>query len=199
MATIEIGVGTLPYLLFQFMPIILFGVFLLMSLLHQDIRAAIYSAGLLFAVVIAVLAQRTFMRPAGNTAGTTGNAFMLTPGVPISPGMSLNLIMYGYTFAYLLTTMIHYNAVRENAPTIVFFSILIVAELIWRLVVKDGSIGATFGYTFGALVLGALVGMTWAGIIMTTKNKRLFYFVGLNTRETCTATKKSMVCKRRTA
>jgi hypothetical protein len=198
MPTVNIGIGTLPYLLFQFMPVILFGVFLLMSLLHQDIRAAIYSAGLLIAITVSVLIQKSLSPNVAPSANSSADAFMWTEGSPLSPGMSLNLVMYGFTFAYLLTAMIHYKAVAENGPTIAFFSILIAAELLWRLIVKDGSMGATFVYTLGALITGAVVGMIWAGLIMTSKNKRLFYLVGMNTRETCTASKKRFVCKRRT-
>jgi hypothetical protein len=198
---IDVGIGTLPYLLFQFTPIILLGVFLLMSLLHQDIRAAVYSAGLLIAITSTVLigkalppsspsnVNRSFLLAAGTPPGTTG--------VPLSPHLSLNLVMYAFTFTYFLTGMIQHNAVKENAPTITFFTILIAAELLWRWFNGDkDNVGKETFFSLVAIVIGFVVGLLWAGIIISTKNKSLLYLVGMNTRETCTATKQKMTCKR---
>lgn len=200
MGSIDVGVGTLPYLLFQFMPIILFGVFLLMSLLHQDIRASIYSAGLLLAMTIAVLIQKWSIFTGIHL---NNNLFLLSPNIELSPALSLNLVMYAFTFTYLLTGMIQYKTVDENIPTIVFLTILLFAEIVWRGVyLKDDAKSVTIpkiiGLSLLSITIGFVVGLTWAGVIIGGNNKKMMYLIGLNTRETCTATKQKMVCKLKT-
>lgn len=203
---INIGVGTLPYLLFQFMPVIIIGVFSFMSLINQDIRAIIYGIGLFVTVGIAVLLSNsgTVKTLFKDPPGTCRKAFLLTGTDPISI-FSLNLLTYAYTFSYLLTGMKQKTSIRENVPVIVFFVCLIAADWLWNIstCIKDPANNNKMSMIAAlrdvvAILLGGGVGTAWAMIILAMKSPNLLYLVGLGTRETCTATRQKLRCVRTT-
>lgn len=195
--TVQFGLSTLPILLFQFMPVILFGVLSFLSLLNQDMRSLIYSIGLFIASVGAILLSPSigkFFAPP-DLKNTCTNAFMLTETKPLSEHISLNLIMYTYTFGYFITAMVKRSTVRENIPIILFFTSLIIAEFIWSIRCYSHLFYGV-GVNIGSIVLGGLFGVAWAFIILSMKQDQLLYLTGLGTRETCSApSNQRFVCK----
>ena len=95
--------------------------------------------------------------------------------------LPLGQAVFGYTFSYLLYTIVKYNYVNKNIPTIVFFPILILFDMLWNVKNSCYSI-----WQLGAsLVIAVLFGLLWSYIIDKTNSKYLQYFVGVNNKEVC--------------
>lgn len=194
----ELNIITLLYLFFRLAPFIIVCYFSLASLFNQDIKGLIYLVGLLFACFATFLIGQAF--PISFTYGEDG----LNPNALRQVNPVCNLITIGkdgsfskiplgisiltFTLIYLVYIIVINDLVQSNLPTIIFFPILITADLIWT--VKNDCY-KPFGVIL-AIVVGGLMGWGWGGLIHSLNKPELF-FLNLGSNQTvCSRPKKTL-------
>jgi hypothetical protein len=95
--------------------------------------------------------------------------------------LPLGQAVFGYTFAYLLYTIIVNDFVNQNIPTLVFFPLVIVFDGLWNI--KNSCY--TVWQLLASLVFAGFGGWLWAYIIEQTNSTSLQYFAGVNNKEVC--------------
>lgn len=211
----------LPYLIFRIAPIILVSFFVLQSFLMQDLKGIIYIAGLLLTCLITLFANSilTSMYPIEKniknprcltiSVGENGEYYSDIP---------LNLVTYSYTFFYLFIFILNLantntskgilerkkikqvginNALKQNIPILLFFPILILAELWWSSSNKciSDKINIFFLYATSAIILGGIGGMIWAAVVTSLGVPSLQYIVS-NREDVCSRPAKTLFrCK----
>jgi hypothetical protein len=186
------------YLFLRLAPFILVCFFSLASIFNQDLRGLIYLIGLLLACSSVAMVgkfanQYNLLLP---VVGQPELCKLIAIGDAennIFASLPLSQTTFGYTFAYLLYFILKSknNLVQQNIATIVFFPLLILADLWWNK--KNNCYRITSSMT--ALLISAAVGILWAAIIESTKSPNLPYFSGMNNNEICSRpTKQSFKC-----
>jgi hypothetical protein len=100
--------------------------------------------------------------------------------------LPLGQTVFGYTFAYLLISIVKHKMVLQNWPTLLFFPCLIISDIVWNI-----SYGCNTLWALAAsLVLGSLIGALWGYIIMGTNSTYLQYYTGVPNNETCSVPSK---------
>lgn len=130
----EINAATFMYLFIKLCPFILVCFFTISSIFNNDLKGIVYLIGLLFTIGITILL--------GNVSGISNFVGKMSESnseicETLSFGHSslttlpLSEVIIGFTFIYLLTSMISVSnsLVSANWPTIIFFILLIIAEL----------------------------------------------------------------------
>lgn len=176
------------YLFLRLAPFIIACFFTLASILNADYKGFIYLAGLVMSSVLVIMSSNplfaigdkikdmmmgevpNFLAPPTDR-GPLCNEFSLITDTSLLPqGQS----MLGFTFAYLLYPIIHNEVVISNLPTIIFFPILILFDLIWNA--KNSCY--SFGQLIVSLILGVVFGICWALIVSAKTMDSLYYTVG---------------------
>lgn len=181
----ELSIIEFGYWFLRLAPFILVCFFSLSSIFNQDLRGVIYLIGLLIACTVVKildnfgfsLLQRdgTIDRPELCKIMTIGSTDGGISNLPLSQ------TTFGYTFAYLLFFIVKNKLELLNIPTIVFFPVLILADLIWNTRFNCYNLNQSTA----ALLCAAGVGLIWAYIIDATKSPNLPYFVGIKNDEIC--------------
>lgn len=186
-----IGIG---YLFLRLAPFVLASFFTLASIFNQDWKGVIYLVGLLFSSFITVLSSKlpwiSSLQAPQNRPGICN--ILSFSNSDILSDLPLSISAISYTFAYLLFFIIIYKNGKENIPTLVFFPLLIIFDLIWNF--------TTGCYSFFQLIIsitiGTAIGVLWAYILSTTNSPHLTYFNTLSTKEVCSvASKQTFKCK----
>lgn len=211
----DINAGTFIYMFIRLCPFILVCFFTISSIFNNDIKGIVYLIGLLFTVGITTILSKILpIFENGNTPDAVCNIISFGQGelskVPISE------VIIGFTFVYLLTTMItvgndtEVNLVLSNWPTIAFFSLLIITELyvnsnifhVFRNWLRPSSDNQPIAYCYewyNSLLsygIGSIAGIIWAFIIIATKTPEFQYFNQYKHNEKCEkANKKTFKCK----
>lgn len=183
----ELNIITFTYLFLRLAPFILVCFFSLASLFNQDFKGLVYLVGLIFACVGTIL---------------SGNAMAFIPTVESAQPEICNIItigqqsnfsklpigqmVFGYTFAYLLWTIIGNNYALQNIPTLVFFPLLIIFDIAWNV----QNTCYTLWQLLASLIIGGGFGILWAYIISKSESKSLQYFSGTAENEVCSAPSK---------
>jgi hypothetical protein len=173
----ELSFLTFGYLFLRLAPFILVCFFTLSSIFNQDFKGFVYLIGLLFACFMSILVGRSF----GNGSAKNEICKMITIGGSELTYLPISQCVFGYTFAYLLFTIIKYKMVKQNWTSIIFFTILIIADEVWNLM--NSCYGALEINV--ALAIGASIGLLWAYIIDKSNAKVLQYYAGVNNNEIC--------------
>jgi len=182
------------YLFLRLAPFILVCFFSLASIFNQDLRGLIYLIGLLLACSSVAM------------IGKYANGFNILLPEPTQPelcklitigdsdmfaALPLSQTTFGYTFAYLMFFIWKNNLVQQNIATIVFFPLLIFADLAWNK--KNNCY--RIAQSALAFIISGIIGITWAMIIHSTNSPNLPYFSGMNNSEVCSRpTKQSFKC-----
>ena len=188
------GAG-LIYIFERFSPFFIVSYFVLNSILQLDYKGLIYISGLLLAsCIIKLLGDKsTFENPKIELSDTTNPCLEYTLGTssigyirdgPFSK-IPLSLVVFSYTFTYLLYFIITSNLLSVNLVTITFFIYLIFVELHF---LSRHSCSHPMNMLCGILV-GGVIGVLWASIIKTSNNADLYYFNGINNAGYCTIAK----------
>ena len=183
-----IAIEQILYLVYRLSPFIIVCYFILNSLLNQSLNGIVYLCGLLFASVIAVVCKNFAGGPPPEKSElcdimTIGEGGRLT-SVPLS------LVVYSYTFFYLLMFILEQAAakrgnditykspytkenlnlvMRENVAALVLFPLLIIIDLVWNVMNNCVSI-VGLGL---AIAIGIGVGSLWGMVILRAKNPDL--------------------------
>ncbi len=108
-------------------------------------------------------------------------------------------LITGFTFIYLVATMRFTstedtNVVSNNIPTIVFFSLIMIIQVIFsnKYLSNYFNLGNTICHTTSnsilSLIIGGLIGWLWAYIIISTETEELHYYNTYDNNEKCKAT-----------
>ena len=186
----ELNLNSLLYLFFRLSPFIIVCFFTLSSIFNSELKGLVYLIGLIFTCVVGSLVVsgvgETVVKEA---AAPVCSTFMINGLVnDVTP---LALVILSYTFFYLVYPIAKYKLATDNIILLVFFPILLLAEIYWNISRNCFPILNCF---IGLLIGGGL-GVMWAAIIDATKLRGLQYYnIGSN-RERCTrASKQRFVC-----
>jgi len=192
----NLDVVAFGYLFLRLAPFILVCFFSLASIFNQDLRGLIYLIGLLLACSSVAM------------VGKYANSYNILLPEPTQPelcklitigdsdmfaALPLSQTTFGYTFAYLMFFILKSknNLVQQNIATIVFFPLLILADLAWNKKNNCYRISSSMV----ALFVSGLIGVIWAAIIESTNSPNLPYFSGMSNGEVCSRpTKQSFKC-----
>jgi hypothetical protein len=166
----ELNIISLLYLFFRLAPFIIVCYFSLASLFNQDMKGLIYLVGLLFACFCTFLVGQSF---SFETEGEKANiCSLITVGnVGSFSKLPLGVTVLGYTFFYLVHIIVSKNLSAFNIPTLVFFPLLILADIIWNIMNNCYNIGGIIV----SLIVGSIVGVIWAGVIAKMNNPSLLF------------------------
>jgi hypothetical protein len=171
------------YTAFRLSPFIVVSFFTLSSVLNQDLKGVVYLAGLLFACFFSIIFSSTLSFPEiinTDENNQVCNTLALTDSGRLSK-IPLGMVVFSFTFFYLVDIIAKYNLAIQNIPTLVLFPILIIAEAHWNRVYHC----ATIVQLIWALGIGSVCGFAWAQIIRSTGAIQLQYFNGINNGSVC--------------
>jgi hypothetical protein len=190
----ELNIITIVYLFLRLAPFVLVCFFTLSSIFNQDFKGLVYLVGLIFACFTTMLFGNvlTFIptvdpeqRPEICNAISVGQQSELSK-------LPLGQTVFAYTLAYLLVPMITNKYVNQNIPTLVFFPILILFDLVWNVQNSCYSLWQLIA----SLILGGLFGWLWGFLILKTNNADLQYLTGTPNGEVCSKpSKQTFRCK----
>ena len=180
----DLNIISFTYLFLRLAPFVLVSFFALSSIFNQDFKGIVYLVGLLFTCFINIMmgsltANLPFFSVDGERPPIC-NMISIGQSGDIS-NLPLGQAVLGYTFGYLLFTIVKYNFESQNIPTLVFFPLLITFDGLWNI--RNSCY--TFLQLLVSLVLAGLFGVFWSYLIDTTNTKSLQYFVGVNNKEIC--------------
>ena len=190
----DLNLISIGYLCFFLAPFILVCFFTLNSIFNQDFKGLVYLIGLIVSCFITILIDKSGINnylPAfeSTSADIPGvcNSISIA-GVTSISNLPLNQTIFGYTFAYLLYAILapNPNLVLQNLPTIIFFPILIVIDIYWKL--SNGC--SEFWHMVAALIIGGLAGWTWGAIIGSSNTNLQYFAVAVHNTEICSAPSK---------
>ncbi len=176
----ELNLVTLIYLFFRLAPFIIVCYFSLGSIFNQDIKGLIYLVGLLFACFATFLVGQTI--PIAYSSGTDEGGIMAKAVAPVCNMLTigkdgsfsripLGISILSYTLIYLVYIIVSNNLEVTNLPTLIFFPVLIIGDLIWNL---RNECYAPFGIIL-SIAVGALSGWGWAYLIGSLNKPGLFF------------------------
>jgi len=180
----DLNIVSFTYLFLRLAPFVLVCFFSLSSIFNQDFKGLVYLAGLLFSCFITIFVGNVIPLPTANEGDRPEICNMISLGGSgdIS-NLPLGQAVFGFTFAYLLFTMITYNFISQNLPTLIFFPILITFDILWNVRNSCYSIWQLIA----SLTIAGLFGWFWAYLIDSTNSTSLQYFAGVNNKEVCSA------------
>jgi len=193
---IPIDFTSIAYISFRLAPFILVSFFSLASLFNQDLKGVIYIAGLLIACFISITVSQT-----SNTFDTSGSfaegedemnicqTLTLSGAAPISK-IPLSIIVFVYTFAYLLYVIVKYHLIKQNMPTLIFFPALVIADILWNKMNNCANVPAIVV----GIIIGGAVGSFWAYMVDSLKLTKMQYMTGMGNAETCSVSKQKFKC-----
>lgn len=183
------------YTAFRLAPFIVVSFFTLSSILNQDLKGVIYLAGLLFATFFSLISGSFIPFPEAIKPSPADhqvnemicNSLTLSDNGRLSK-IPLGMVVFTYTFFYLVDTISTYNLASQNIPTFIIFPAIIIAEAIWNRLYNC----VTILQLFIAFAIGSLWGFIWARIIRSSGAVKLQYFNGINNGQVCNRPSKQM-------
>ena len=175
----ELNLNSILYLFFRLAPFLIVSLFTLGSIINSEIKGFVYLVGLIFASVMSFLLVGFLGEPSDQNKAPVCTSFTIN-GI-VQEHTPLSLVIYAFTFFYLVFPIGKYNLAIDNVAVLIFFPILILAEAYWNI--SKGCFPVT--NSFLAVIIGGGLGVAWSAIIDATKLKGLQYYnVGTN-RERC--------------
>jgi hypothetical protein len=180
----DINIVSYSYLFLRLAPFILVCFFTLSSILNQDFKGLVYIAGLLLSCFTTILLGNAFSDfiPKLDDKPDICNMISMSSNGDIS-NLPLGQSVISFTFGYLLYPLIKLQIFKKNIPTLVFFPVLLLFDIIWN--VKNSCY--TPPQLFLSLIIGGLLGAFWGYIISKANNPSLQYFAGTSGNEVCSA------------
>ncbi len=180
----DLNIISYSYLFLRLAPFFLVCFFTLSSVLNQDFKGLVYVAGLLLSCFITIIIGNALGEfiPKIDDKPDICNMISLGSTTDISK-LPLGQLVIAFTFGYLLYPLIEYDLFKRNIPTLVFFPVLLLFDIIWNV---KNTCYTPIQLLF-SLVLGGLLGVGWGVIIDKAKNPALQYFAGNPNGEVCSA------------
>lgn len=189
----EMNLASMLYLFFRLAPFILVCFFALGSILNSELKGFAYLVGLCFTCFITFLINSILGETVEGEKSLLCNTVSINNVYPDKTPASL--IIFSYTFFYLVFPIAKYNLAIYNVPTLVMFPLLILGDIWWNFSHNCFPIVNCIV----TLCVAASSGVAWAYFIDKTNMPGLQYFnVGSN-REICTRpTKQKFKCVTKT-
>ena len=191
---LELSINSLLYLFYRLSPFILVCFFVLGSIINSEAKGFMYLVGLVFTTVACYcfcgwIASR--FQVGDTTKVPSPSCSTLNINGIMSETTPIGMVIFSYTFFYLVYPIAIHHLESDNIPLLLFFPLLILGDIYWNITYSC----FTSLQLFLALVLAGVLGVTWAAIIESTHLTGLQYFnIGSN-RERCTmATKGKYRC-----
>ena len=186
----ELNLNSILYLFFRLAPFIIVCLFTLGSIINSEIKGFVYLVGLIFACVVSVMTVTSMGESAESNKAPVCSSFTIN-GI-ISDQTPISLVIYAFTFFYLVFPIGKYNLAIDNIAVLIFFPILILAEGYWNISKNCFPVSNSMI----AVIVGGGLGVAWSAIIDATKLRGLqYYSVGSN-RERCSRpTNQRFVCR----
>jgi hypothetical protein len=172
---------------------------------NMDYRGLILLIGLVLSSIVASILGQLLSVGMGDE-GQLGQSYRCNTfylgNIPIGGGLvqplskiPLNILMYGYTLAYLITSFIappvtYTNALvalQQNIAMLILFPLFLLFEILWTI---NNSCNREI-YIALALGIGIGGGVAWAYLIRLTKDTRLQY-LNLGNVEVCSRPSKTI-------
>ena len=175
----ELNLVTLSYLFFRLAPFIIVCYFSLSSIFNQDAKGLIYLIGLLLACFSTYLigsmipiSFTNIVDASGQIGQVNGVCNLITIGKNGSfSNVPIGIAILTYTLVYLVYIIAINHLETSNIPTLIFFPVLILADIIWNIM---NNCFKPFGIVV-SIVVGGGIGAAWAYLIDSFKQPRLFF------------------------
>ena len=175
----ELNLNSILYLFFRLAPFLIVCLFTLGSIINSEIKGFVYLVGLIFACAMSVLTVESLGEPAESNKALVCSSFTIN-GI-LNDKTPVSLVIYAFTFFYLVFPIGKYNLAIDNIAVLIFFPILILAEAYWNISKNCFPVSNSII----AIIIGGGLGVAWSAIIDATKLRALqYYSVGSN-RERC--------------
>jgi len=176
----ELNLNSILYLFFRLAPFLIVCLFTLGSIINNELKGFVYLVGLITAIAAALVMKD--VGGANNDSNKAPVCSSFTINGIVSDQTPISLVIYAFTFFYLIFPIGKYNLAIDNLAVIIFFPLLILVETYWNI--SNGCFPVFKSVI--ALVIGGGLGLAWSAIIDASKLKGLQYYnVGSN-RERCT-------------
>tara|TARA_B110000285_G_scaffold102017_1_gene116080 strand:- start:11569 stop:12834 length:1266 start_codon:yes stop_codon:yes gene_type:complete len=169
----ELNIKTFLYIFLHLCPFILVCFFTISSIFGNDIKGIVYLVGLLLSIGLVIMSESIFPNLGDswfNNDKQNAMCKLFAFGQSSLSNLSIGQIIIGFSFSYLVYTMGVVNkddhTFASNWPTIVFFSLLVIAELgintnimtfikeHWgKVIAAVVSIGVLIGIIYGMIAL----------------------------------------------
>lgn len=187
---LELSLNSLLYLFYRLSPFILVCFFVLGSIINSEAKGFMYLVGLVFTIVVSYGACNILSRVDTDKIPSPACTTLKINGL-ISETTPIGMVIFSFTFFYLIYPIVKHHLELDNIPLLIFFPLLILGDIFWNVTY------ACFSppQIFIALVVAGSCGLLWSFIIEKSNLKGLQYFnVGTN-RERCSiATKGKYKC-----
>lgn len=185
----EITFPSIFYLFYRLAPFILVSYFVLGSIINGEPKGFIYLVGLIFTCVVTMGFISVLGEDVINTSPACQNLKFGTSNIISNTPMSM--VIFAFTFFYLLFPVAKYHLELTNIPMLVFFPLLILGDIYWNMYFNCFSMVNMLV----CLVVAGCLGVFYSFLIDKTSLPSLQYYnVGTN-RERCTmATKNRYRC-----
>lgn len=178
----ETNFNSLIYLFFRLSPFIIVCFFTLSSIINNEIKGFVYLVGLCFGLVLLSGIGSLIPQSAFNDSEKIESNALLCNSLPFGDAtLPIGIGILGYTFGYLLFTIVKYKIVIFNLSIVILFPILILADIWWNV-----STGCYVPLKcLIALIVGSGAGLLWSFIIWKSKVKEFQYYNIGATNEVC--------------
>jgi len=191
---LELSFNSFIYLFYRLSPFILVCFFVLGSIINSEAKGFMYLVGLVVTSVVCygVCGGLASWIQVGDTTKVPSPACStLNINGLMSETTPIGIVIFSYTFFYLLFPIVHHHIEIDNIPLLLFFPLLILGDIYWNITYSC----FTALQLFIAFLFAGCGGLLWAQIIELTHLKGLQYFnVGSNRQRCSIATKGKYKC-----
>tara|TARA_B110000467_G_C18167116_1_gene393066 strand:- start:38 stop:685 length:648 start_codon:yes stop_codon:yes gene_type:complete len=200
----DINIKSFMYMFLKLCPYILVCFFTISSIFSNDIKGIVYLVGLLGSIGLTIGLSKFISEWLPSTANSADSICdILSIGNANLSILPISEIITSFTFFYLLTTIIRNDVVTKNIPTIVFFSILLLAELfvntnLYSLISSTTNQMYCYEWHISLITIlfGGCMGWLWSIIVDSTDSDELNYYNKFTNDEKCEmVNKKTYKCK----
>ena len=191
----ELNLQSLLYLFFRLAPFIIVCFFTLGSIINSELKGFVYLVGLIFTCFVAHLFTKALGDGPVDAANKAAVCNTLTLNGIVLESTPLSIVIFAYTFFYLVYPVGKYKLAGDNVPMLIFFPLLIIADAYWNISKNCFHILNCFL----ALVVGGGLGVGWSALVDEASSSHKlrglqYYNIGSN-RERCTRpTKQKFQC-----
>jgi len=223
----ELNIKTFLYIFLHLCPLILVCFFTISSIFNNDLKGMVYLFGLLFSIAVILFGGNLLDWFNIDWLPLNPNPDPICKVLSFGNGdgeLSIGQMIIGFSFFYLLTTMLigEDNLASSNWPTITFFSLLMLAEILINTNITElkeriinwwyykeigffGNLDNPSPYCYHWITslitytLAGSLGAAYAAIIQSWNNPDLQYFGKYKNNEKCgkieNDSKKTFACR----
>jgi hypothetical protein len=188
----ELSVYTFLYLFIVLAPFIIICSITLISLFNTDLKGICFLAGLAVTTfvtsILGKFLQPYLALPADSDLACKATVMSISGTDNVIP---MGQVIISYTFWYFIYCIIVNGFVIANIGMIIFFTLLVIGDVVWNLYNKCFGIQ----HMLAAIVIGGGLGAASANVIDTISSSTfLYFFKGTTGGDVCAASNKKFSC-----